>query len=1072
MRSDRPFVFLLLATLAAPAFAAVPAGFVDELVTDVAAPTDVAFTPEGRLLVASQGGTLRLYSPPAYSSATVALTFATNALCSNSERGLLGVAVDPAFATNGYVYLFYTAQKPGTTGCPTGNPNVVNRVSRFTFSPPTASTIDPASQLVLLDNIPSPNGNHNAGDLAFGKDGFLYVTTGEGGISSAARDESFLGGKILRIDPAGATPALRIPGDNPYAQDPNAESCAVAGRTTTVGKTRCQETFAWGFRNPFRFAFDPGAVLTRFFINDVGQGTWEEIDLGQAGADYGWNVREGSCAAGSATNCGPPPAGMTNPVFAYRHGLQVPGTTSPTNCNSITGGAFVPAGSWPTSYDGTYLFADYVCGWIFQRQPGGAVADFATNLGGSSATSLTFGPAGAGPTQAAYYTTYAGGGEVRRIRYTGSANRAPVAVVTADPTSGSAPLAVSFDGSGTSDPDGDTLLTYVWSFGDGSPDVETASPTTMHTYGIGSFTASLRVRDSQNALSDPATITIDAGNSPPLPTITSPSSSLRFRVGQAITLTGEATDVEDGDLPANALVWTVILHHNDHTHPFLGPVSGNDVPFTAPAPEDLDATAGSYLEIRLTAEDSQGASATVSVDLQPNRVDLTFETSPPGLRVEVNGTSIETPRTLVSWEAWGLAANAPHQADAGGSGWAFTSWSDGGAQSHTIATPAAPTTYTASFASGPVLSVEDAGAATRVPTPMSAVFRVRRSNPTSQTVMVDYATIDGTAEAGTDYTASAGTITFPPGSTLQTVEVAVTPDLVPAANRTFFLDLSSPQNATIADGRGTGTIVKGPLPDDLDGDGRPDVLWRNTSTGQLYAWLMDGTAQSSGTFLTPSLVASTSWQIRGVVDFDEDGSPDILWHNRATGQLYVWFMDGTTLSSAAFFTPPLVANTLWQVQGLADLSGDGKTDVLWRNTSTGQLYAWLMDGTALSSGTLLTPSVVANTGWTIRGLDDFNRDGKPDVLWHNQSTGQLYVWFMNGTTLSSATFLSPSAVPNTSWKVRQVGDFNGDGKPDILWHNQSTGQLYAWFMDATTQSSGTFLTPARVSNPSWQINPQ
>jgi glucose/arabinose dehydrogenase len=886
MSPVRPLVLslLALATLAAPGFAAVPAGFTDEIVASPSAPTDVTFAPDGRLLATSQGGVLRVYSPPTYASATVALSFAPGSLCSNSERGLLGVVVDPDFATNGHVYLFYTAQRPPTTGCPTGNANVVNRVSRFTFSPPTASTIDPATELVLIDNIPSPNGNHNAGDLAFGKDGFLYVSTGEGGIGSAARDESFLGGKILRIDPMGATPALRIPGTNPYALDPSAETCAVAGRTTTAGKTRCQETFAWGLRNPFRFAFDPGSVETRFFINDVGQSTWEEIDLGQPGADYGWNVREGFCATGSTTNCGAPPAGMTNPIYAYQHGVQVPGTTSPTSCNSITGGALVPAGSWPAGYDGTYLFADYVCGWIFQRQPGGTVSDFATNLGGSSATSLTFGTVGSGTAQALYYTTYAGGGQVRRIRYTGSANRAPVASLTADPATGSAPLTVAFDGSGSSDPDGDLSLTYVWSFGDGSTDVETAVPTTMHTYVLGTFTASLRVRDSQSALSDPATITI--------------------------------------------------------------------------------------------------------------------------------------------------------------------------------------------FTSGPVLSVDDAGTASFVPTPTSAVFRVRRSNPTSQTAMVDYATVDGTAVAGTDYTATSGTLTFSPGSTVQTVAVPVAQDFTPGANRTFFLDLSNAQNAGIVDGQGMGTIVKGPLPDDLDGDGRPDILWRNQTSGQLYAWFMDGTEAHSASFLTPSVFASTVWQIRGLADFDGDGKTDILWHNRATGQVYVWLMDGTRVASASYLTPPAVPDTRWRVELAGDFDADGKPDVLWRNASGGQLYVWFMDGTTVSSTSFLTPPAVADPAWAIRGLGDFDRDGKTDILWHNQVTGRLYLWLMHDTVVDSASFLDPPSVADTRWRVRRVGDFDGDGKPDLLWQHQTTGQLYVWLMNGVIASTSSFLTPSALADQSWQISPQ
>jgi glucose/arabinose dehydrogenase len=678
--------------------AEVPSGFSDTLVTSVGAPTALAFTPDGRLLITTQPGSLRVYQTGALLPVP-ALSFPSSSICTNSERGLLGVAVDPSFATNHYIYLYYTFNKFGA--CPTGNPtaanNPVNRVSRFIL--PDGNVIDPASETVLLDNMPSPNGNHNGGDLQFGRDGYLYASIGDGGAdyagdsgaggaNDAARDENILLGKVLRITTDGG-----IPPTNPF-QGADADRCNVSGRTT-AGR-RCRETFAWGLRNPFRIAFDPGAVATRFFVNDVGQNAWEEIDLGQPGTDYGWNCREGAHTNSSSGKCSPTPQGMVDPLFEYAHGATVPGTTSPTNCDSITGGAFVPAGSWPTAYDGSYLFADYVCGWIFRRSPGGAVSDFATNLGGSSAVELRFGPGASG--QALYYTTYAAGGQVRRIEWTGSANRAPTAVLSASPTSGAAPLFVSFDASGSSDPDPGNTLTYVWDFGDGSPVAQTATPTESHTYAsIGVFSAVLRVRDNLGATSDPAVAVISPGNSPPVPVIVSPAPGDRFRVGQAFTLTGSATDPQDGTLPPSALTWVVILHHNDHIHPFLGPVDGNDVPFTAPPPEDLQATETSYLEIRLTATDSAGLSATATQDLLPNRVSLTFATQPPGLVVLVNGTSLTGPQTIVSWEAWDLAVNAPDQYDAGGRDYVFQSWSDGGAQGHTITTPASDTSYTATF---------------------------------------------------------------------------------------------------------------------------------------------------------------------------------------------------------------------------------------------------------------------------------------------------------------------------------------------------------------------------------------
>jgi glucose/arabinose dehydrogenase len=672
-----------------PALAATPADFSDTLVATVGSPTALAFTPDGRMLITTQLGRLYIYQNGALVT-TPALDLSSR-ICSNSERGVLGVAVHPSFATNRYIYLYYTFKKNGVcTNNASDSP--VNRVARFTLS--ASNVVDPASELVLIDNINSTAGNHNAGDLQFGKDGNLYISVGDGGCdyagsgcagsNDAAREQHTLLGKILRITGDGA-----IPSTNPYRGADSAR-CNTAGRTDP-GK-KCQETFAWGLRNPFRIAFDPNAADTRFFINDVGQGAWEEIDLGQAGADYGWNVREGHCANGSTTNCGAPPAGMTNPIYDYGRG---------TGCASITGGAFVPNGIWPASYTGSYLFGDYVCGKIFKLTPSGSgyvASDFVTGLGVNSAVHLAFGPYNGA--QALYYTTYNGGGQVRRVAYTGAVNRAPTASIAANPTSGAAPLTVSFNGGGSSDPDAGDTLTYIWNFGDGSPTSETSSPTTSHTYAAGTYTAQLTVRDNRGATSAPVTLRIDAGNTAPTPTISSPAPTLRFRVGQTITLSGSATDAQDGALPASALSWKITLHHDTHTHPFLPPTTGNNITFTAPAPEDLAAATTNYLEIELTATDSQGLSTTISQDLRPQLVDVTFNTQPSGLQLTVNGTTIIGPRTITSWENYALNVNAPAQTTSAGQSYVFASWSDGGAASHTITTPASPASYTATFQPG------------------------------------------------------------------------------------------------------------------------------------------------------------------------------------------------------------------------------------------------------------------------------------------------------------------------------------------------------------------------------------
>lgn len=661
-----------------------PADFADTLVTTLASPTALAFTPDGRLLVTQQTGQLRVYQGAAL-VATPALDL-TSSICKNSERGLLGVAVDPAFTANHFIYLYYTYNPfPGDAGaCPTGqptNPKIpVNRIARFTLGDNNLAT----AELLLIDNIPSPNGNHNGGDLHFGQDGYLYISVGDGGgdyagdsgsagDNDATRDQFILLGKILRIAPDGS-----IPADNPFVGAGSAR-CNTAGRTTAQ---RCQETFAWGLRNPFRFAVKPGT--SEFYINDVGQNAWEEIDVGQKGVDYGWNCREATHTNRTTGKCNPTPANMVDPIYEYGHGT----------CNSITGGAFVPASLWPAAYDGSYLFADYVCNKIFRLVPNGtgysAVA-FVTNAGGPVA--MIFGPAGG--TQALYYAAI-GSGQIRRVTYTGNANRSPIAVIAAAPSSGAAPLIVAFDGTGSSDPDAGDTLTYDWDFGDATLHATTAAAT--HQYALGTYTATLHVSDGKGG-SGTAMVRIDSGNTAPVPVISAPATSLRYRVGQQITVQGSASDVEDVSVPALSLSWRVVLHHDIHTHPFLSPTPGSSVSITTPAPEDLAATSTSYLELELTATDSKGLTGVITQALRPHLVDITFATVPTGRQLLVNGDTITATRTLVSWESYTLNVAAPLQKNGSGAWLALAAWGDGGpVPTRAILTPAATTTYTATFA--------------------------------------------------------------------------------------------------------------------------------------------------------------------------------------------------------------------------------------------------------------------------------------------------------------------------------------------------------------------------------------
>jgi PKD repeat protein len=299
-------------------------------------------------------------------------------------------------------------------------------------------------------------------------------------------------------------------------------------------------------------------------------------------------------------------------------------------------------------------------------------------------------------------------GEVRKITYTDTNNRAPTALATASPTAGIAPFAVVFNGAASSDPDAGDTISYDWNFGDGAPHATTV--TTTHTYTrSGVFTATLIVTDDKGLASAPWQQKIQANNTPPTATITAPISMTKFSVGQVVTLTGKGADPQDGALAGSKLSWQVLLHHvsasnpqNKHTHPYaIG--TGTPLSLTYPSPEDLDAAAGSYLEARLTATDAQGLTGTMTQTLQPARVTITVsavstQTAAYGLNAYVNGEEVVERQTFTAWQGWSLALSAPaFQQDLYAFWFRFGAWSDGGAAAHAVTVPATGATYTAYY---------------------------------------------------------------------------------------------------------------------------------------------------------------------------------------------------------------------------------------------------------------------------------------------------------------------------------------------------------------------------------------
>jgi glucose/arabinose dehydrogenase len=633
-------VFLVGAQLyaAAPGSAAtLPGGFTETLVaTGLASPTAMAFAPDGRLFVAQQGGALRVIK----NGALLATPFLTVTVDSAGERGLLGVAFDPAFASNQFVYVYYTATTPSTH----------NRISRFTANDDVA--LGGSETIILeLNNLSSAT-NHNGGAIHFGPDGKLYVGVGENANSANSQSLSNLLGKMLRINSDGS-----IPTDNPFYNTANGVNRSI---------------WATGLRNPFTFAFQPGTG--RMFINDVGQNTWEEIDDGIVASNYGWPNSEGATAN----------PGERGPLYYYGHG-----SGSFLGC-AITGGAFYnpSVAQFPAAYVGSYFFADYCGGWINRVDPanGFTVSTFATGI--SSPVDVQLGPDGS-----LYYLVR--GGVVGRIQYT--ASQAPT--ITQHPAnttvSVGSPASFSVSASGTAP------LAYQWQRNGVDIGGATASTYTIGATTAGDNGATFRCRVTNSfgtATSNAATLTV-VSNTPPVGTITSPASGAFYNAGQTITYAGSGTDTQDGTVPASRFTWQVDFHHNDapaHTHPFMPATSGaTGGSFTIPNTGETSANV--FYRIILTVADSGGLTHTTFRDIYPRTATITLATSPAGLQVTLDGQPRPAGYSVVSVVGMLRAIGVPSPQSLNGTTWWFASWSDRGKATHTITTPATDTTYTASF---------------------------------------------------------------------------------------------------------------------------------------------------------------------------------------------------------------------------------------------------------------------------------------------------------------------------------------------------------------------------------------
>jgi PKD repeat protein len=527
-----------------------------------------------------------------------------------------------------------------------------------------------SSEFVVYQDPQTANVEHHGGALNFGSDGKLYVTTGEHFDPQVSQSLTSPRGKILRINKDGT-----IPTDNPFYDG--------------AGPNR-DDIWARGLRNPFRTFYDgPSGKL---YVADVGGNDYsvarEEVNIGVAGANYGWPNCEGS-------SCGSNPA-FTSPIYSYGHNNRDA---------SITGGFIYHGSQFPAQYRGSYFFADYAQNWI-RRLTFDASGNVSGTFNFEPPNGAVDGPYGdivyltEGPDGALYYvdlgysdtTGQTGVSKIRRIRFI-SDNAPPTVSAAASPTEGSAPLTVSFSSAGSRDPEGQPL-TYRWTFGDGTVSTQ-ANP--VHTYAdAGQFTALLTVSDGQVETSS-APLQIAAG-SRPVPRILTPTNGAFFRGADVIFISGEASDVEDGNLPASAFTWAVDFLHAGHVHPALPTVGAKSFNFNIPT-EGHDFSGDTRYRITLTVTDSDGLQATDVFFIYPDKVTVTLNSVPSGLVINLDGVPGTTPYTHDTLINFVHTIEAPNQVQ-GQNSYSFASWADAGAQQHTVTVPSTASSYTATFTAG------------------------------------------------------------------------------------------------------------------------------------------------------------------------------------------------------------------------------------------------------------------------------------------------------------------------------------------------------------------------------------
>lgn len=922
------------------------AGFRQELVTDqTQQPVALTFLPDGRMLIVEQQGRIKITNPNNTPASTSTYLQIPN-VDGQDERGLLDIALDPNFSSNGHFYVYYAKSTTSKF-----------QISRFTHNGSTAS---PSSEVMIWQHPTAYSSCcHHGGGLTFGGDGKLYLSTGEEFLPDRSQDLSSASGKVIRLNKDGS-----IPNDNPFVNQSGA----------------LPEVYAYGLRNPYRLDYDP--INGQLLVTEVGgnnQATAaEDVHRVRSGANFGWPECEGQCSNGA----------YDDPIFSYDH--EFIGA-------AIIGGFTHDGTGVPSAMRGDFIYADYTRRWVralgFDTNKN-VTYDQGISLDANFIVGLQQGPDGS-----IYYADISGA--IRRFRFTGDASPPTVTQASVNVTQGASPLTVQFTGNATSE---SGTINYRWDFGDGQ---EAFTKNATHTYNSnGNYVARLYATNSNGtATSDAIAITV---GTPPTVSITQPEDGSSFLAGQTINYAATAND-PDGSNAAITYNWSIDFVHNLHTHPVLRDGTGRtgSVEVSTSGHDYSDDTA---YRLTVVATDTEGLTATDSITVYPDKVDMTLTSSPAGIPLTLDSLPVSTPRvhdTLINFEH---QISAPATYCIVGIRHTFDSWSDGGARTHTVTVPHQDFTVRANYRTDDLCGPNEPGDGVTPQPGIDLVGRagnklwvgvssgVEASNEnwgdwSNQVTWHDVMVADVDGDGLDDIIGRTGSgVWWAARSNGREFILSRWGEWNPNANWSF--------------------VQVG----DFNGDGKDDVA--GFANGKW--WIARSTDNGFENELWTEWSPRANWTHVMVGDFNADGRSDIVgragsswWVARSTGDAFVNTFQGQWS-----------ANVNWQDVQLADVDNDNRSDIVGRAGGTWWV-ARSQDGQLVNE---VWGRWSPNINWRDVTVGDFNGDGRDDIA--GRGNGSWWVAKSDGTEFTNEQWGTWGT--QVTWKDVLVGDVNNDGRDDIL----------------------------------------